>query len=63
MVKSVATSDIALLCAMFLWVMATLTLACLPLDFFQDNLELLFVLCITFGFGGILSMAIGFIVE
>jgi|TARA_B100001778_G_C17964917_1_gene352118 hypothetical protein len=61
MVKAPTTMDIAMLIAMFLWLMATLTLACLPIFIHDGLVELWFALCMIFGIGGFISMAVGFI--
>jgi|TARA_R100001224_G_C4000703_1_gene142546 hypothetical protein len=53
----------AMLVAMFLWLMATLTLACLPIFMYEDQLGLWFFLCTMFGIGGIIAMAYGFIKD
>ena len=63
MVKSPTTWDMAMLVAMFLWLMATLTLACLPIFMYEDQLGLWFFLCTMFGIGGIIAMAYGFIKD
>lgn len=61
--KETTRGDMAMFVAMSLWLMATLTLACLPIFLTEGYIELWFGLCIFFGFGGIVSMALGFILE
>ncbi len=63
MVKSATNSDIALLGAMFLWLMATLTLACFPIFVHDGLVELWFVMCMIFGVSGFISFALAFIIR
>ena len=61
--KPVTRGDIAMGVAMFLWLLATVTLACMPIFLVEEQVHLWFGLCMFFGFGGMIGMALGFILE